>query len=72
VDENKIKRINELAKKSKTTGLSPEEKEEQNNLRQEYIKSFRSNLESTLKSVVVVDKDGNKSRLKKKEEKGSN
>ena len=59
-----IDRINELAKKSKTVGLTPEEKSEQKLLRQEYIKSFRNNLKHTLDSVIIIDKHGNKVPLK--------
>ena len=54
-----IKRINELAKKSKSEGLSEEEKEEQNKLRQEYIQIFRGNFKETLMNVKVVDQMGN-------------
>jgi uncharacterized protein YnzC (UPF0291/DUF896 family) len=62
----KITRINELSKKAKTTGLTLQEKEEQQLLRQEYIKAFRGNLQSTLNSVVIVDKAGNRTALKPK------
>jgi len=54
-----IKRINELANKSKTIGLTAEEKEEQHRLRQEYLNNFRSNFKETLMNVKVVDKMGN-------------
>lgn len=54
-----IKRINELANKSKTVGLSQEEKEEQNRLRQEYLATFRGNFKETLMNVKVVDGEGN-------------
>jgi len=54
-----LKRINELANKSKTVGLTEEEKEEQNKLRQEYIKIFRSNFKNTLMNLKVVDEEGN-------------
>ncbi|NLL04587.1 MAG: DUF896 domain-containing protein [Clostridiaceae bacterium] len=66
MDKSKIDRINELSKKSKTTGLTPAEKQEQQELRSEYIKSFRSNLKSTLDTIVIVDEKGNKSPLKQK------
>lgn len=56
VDKAKIGRINELAKKSKSTGLSPSEKDEQAKLRQEYISAFRQNLKQTLDSIEFVDK----------------
>lgn len=64
MDPNKIKRINQLAKKSKEEALTPEEIKERDNLRKEYIQGFRSNLKATLDSCVVVDEDGNKKNLK--------
>lgn len=54
-----IKRINELANKSKTIGLTEEEKLEQQRLRQEYITIFRGNMKETLMNVKVVDEEGN-------------
>lgn len=65
MDQKKIGRINELSRKQKTTGLTPEEKEEQKLLRQEYIQSFRNNLKSTLDSMVIVDETGNRRVLRK-------
>ncbi len=44
MEQSKIERINFLAKKQKGDGLTPEEKEEQEILRREYIDSFRRNL----------------------------
>ena len=64
--EKLIKRINELAKKSREQGLSEEEKTEQNTLRQEYIKRFRYGMENTLAGVYIMDKDGNKKKIEKK------
>lgn len=58
MEQNKINRINELAKKAKTVGLTTEEKEEQAILRQEYIASFRRNLRAQLDNIDVVEKDG--------------
>ncbi|MBU5424925.1 DUF896 domain-containing protein [Tissierella pigra] len=57
--EELIKRINELSHKSKTIGLTDEEKEEQQKLRQEYLKIFRGNMKRTLMEVKVVDEEGN-------------
>ncbi len=54
-----IKRINELARKSKSVGLSEEEKEEQHRLRQEYLQIFRGNFKETLMNIKVVDEMGN-------------
>ncbi len=50
--QEKIDRINFLAKKSKTAeGLTPEEKKEQETLRKEYIESFRSSLKAQLDNI---------------------
>lgn len=61
-----IKRINELAKKSKETELTKEEKAEQKLLREQYIEEFRQGVRNTLNNVYVVDKDGKEEKLKKK------
>ena len=53
-----IKRINELANKSKDLGLTEEEKEEQQRLRQEYIKIFRGNMKNTLLNTKIIDEEG--------------
>lgn len=55
----KMKRINELSKKSKTTGLSTEEAKEQTKLRQEYLSAFRSKMRQTIENVKVIDPEGN-------------
>ena len=60
-----LERINELAQKQKTVGLTEEEKLEQKALREEYIAAFRASLKSQLDSIVVVDEKGNKRKLKK-------
>ena len=57
VTQEQIKRINELAAKKKTQGLSPEELAEQAELRKIYIAAFRENLESQLKNIEFVDSD---------------
>ena len=64
--EKLIKRINELAKKSKEQGLSEEEKAEQATLRQEYIRRFRQGFENTMSSVYIMDEKGNKRKVEKK------
>lgn len=68
MEQIKLDRINELAKKSKTEGLTPEEKEEQARLRQEYIALFRRNVRQQLENVVYVDENGNEVPLKKKQQ----
>lgn len=62
-----IKRINELAKKSREVGLTEEEKAEQQKLRDEYIAAFRGNLKQTLEQTYIMDEQGNKTKLGKKQ-----
>jgi uncharacterized protein YnzC (UPF0291/DUF896 family) len=59
----KLKRINELARKSKAEGLTPEEKQEQQVLRQEYIAAFRASTKAQLDSIVLVDEQGNRRKI---------
>lgn len=68
MEQGAIARINELAKKAKGCGLTDEEKAERDILRAEYIAAFRNNLSAELDNVVVVDENGNRTRLKKKED----
>lgn len=64
--EEKIARINELARKSKTVGLTPEEKAEQAVLRKEYLAAIRKSLEAQLDNVYFVEEDGSQTKLAKK------
>lgn len=61
-----IKRINELAQKAKTEGLTEEEIVERDKLRRIYINSVVGNLEAELKNTYVMDEKGNKRKLNKK------
>ncbi len=61
-----IARINELAKKAKTEGLTPEELTERDKLRRIYIDSVKANLIGQLDNTYIVDSKGNKTPLKKK------
>ncbi len=54
----RVMRINELARKAREEGLTPEEKAEQARLRKEYLAAFRQNLETQLDNVYVVGPDG--------------
>ncbi|MDO5559357.1 MAG: DUF896 domain-containing protein [Oscillospiraceae bacterium] len=66
MDDKKIKRINELAAKSRTPeGLTEAEKEEQQQLRNEYRQSIVGNLSSQLENCVIVDDKGNKKPVRK-------
>ena len=55
ITQEKIDRINELARKSKAEGLTEEEKLEQGLLREEYIDTFKANLRSQLENIEFVD-----------------
>ena len=68
MNEDKIKRINELYRKSKNEGLSEKELLEQKNLRQEYIMAIRRNLRGTLNNVSILNPDGSVTDLSKKSE----
>ena len=61
-----IARINELARKARTEGLSPEEIVERDLLRKEYIASVKANLVGQLENTYLVDAQGNKTKLKHK------
>ena len=69
MNEEKIARINELYHKSKNEGLSPEEAEEQQELRKEYIASVRNNLKGQLDSITIVTPDGTSRNLGKEHKK---
>ena len=66
--QEKIQRINELARKAKSEGLTEEEKAEQKTLRAEYIAEWRLGVIQTLDNTYVVDEQGNERKLKKKED----
>ena len=59
LSKEKLARINELSKKSKTVGLTMEEAKEQSKLRSEYLETFRKSMSSTLENVTVYDPKGN-------------
>ncbi len=65
MEKKKIERINELARKSKITELTPEEKAEQQALRDEYRAMFRASFLNTMDNVYVVDEKGNKTKALK-------
>lgn len=58
MDQQKIKRINELYKKSKAEGLTDAERKEQKILRQEYMELVRRNLRGQLNNIDIEQKDG--------------
>lgn len=70
--QEKINRINELARKQKTVGLTEEEKQEQFVLRREYIDAFKQSLVSQLENTYIVSPDGTKKKVTAKNEKADN
>ena len=67
MEQKKIDRINELARKAKAAPLTEEEKAEQAALRREYIDSVVGSLRGQLDHTYLVDEKGNKTKLRKKE-----
>lgn len=67
MNQEKIKRINELARKAKNGPLTEEEKAEQAALRREYIDSVVGSLKGQLDNTYIVDEKGRKTKLRKKE-----
>lgn len=64
--QEKIDRINELAIKQKSIGLTEEEKKEQADLRKEYLEAIRESMRANLNNISIVEKDGNVTDLGKK------
>lgn len=69
VDQKKIDRINELAKKNKEEGLTPEEIKERDALRKEYLANFRKNFRARLENIEVVSPEEYEKRMKEKKDK---
>ena len=63
MEKAKIERINFLARQSRIWELTPEEKQEQTILRNEYRASFRRGLMSELDRVYIVDQNGKEEKL---------
>lgn len=66
MQQEKIDRINELARLAKERELTEEETAERAVLRKEYIAEWRRGAEQTLESLYVLDEHGNEVKLKKK------
>lgn len=69
MEQEKLNRINELARLSKQRPLTDEEKEEQAKLRQEYVSLVHNNLRGQLQNISIQYPDGTVKPLKSKKEK---
>lgn len=67
MEQSKIDRINELARKQKAEGLTEEEKAEQAVLRREYIESYKRSLIAQLENMYIVEPDGTKKKVTPKQ-----
>ncbi len=72
MDEKKIQRINELARKKKTVGLNEAEIMEQQELRAEYIAAIKGNIRQSLESIKIQNPDGTLIDVKKRYEEKMN
>lgn len=61
-----IARINELAKKAKADGLTPDELQERDKLRRIYIDSVKASLVGQLENTYIVQPDGTKKKVQHK------
>jgi uncharacterized protein YnzC (UPF0291/DUF896 family) len=68
ITNEKICRINELAKKSKAEGLSEEELLEQKCLRDEYIAAMRARTKEQLDRIIIVNEEDNEIIIHKEDE----
>jgi len=59
ITKDKLARINKLAQKAKKEGLTNNEKEEQQQLRQEYLQNVRQSFTNQFKTMTVMDPAGN-------------
>ncbi|MGM9652485.1 MAG: DUF896 domain-containing protein [Eubacteriales bacterium] len=66
MDQKKIDRLNELARKSRAQGLSDDEAREQSALRAEYIAAYRASLRGILENTYIERPDGTREKLQKK------
>lgn len=66
MEQFKIDRINELARIAKTRELTPEETDERQALRREYIDAMKQSLVFQLENTTIIRPDGTRQKVKKK------
>ena len=64
VTQQQIERINTLARKAKSEGLTPEELAERDALRRQYVASVRENLRAQLDNTVIQEPDGTRHHIR--------
>ena len=67
MEQEKKDRISELIRISRERELTAEEQAERQALREEYLQSWRESVSGTLDNTYLVDEDGNKRKLPKKQ-----
>ena len=67
MEQSKIDRINALARKARAEGLTEEESLERERLRREYIDSVVGSLTCQLENTYLVDENGRRTKLRRKE-----
>ncbi len=72
MEQKNIDRLNALAKKSRETGLTEDEKDEQQRLRREYIDAYKSSLHGVLSNSYIVRPDGTKEKVRRKKPQNNN
>ena len=73
MEQSKLDRINVLAKKAKSPeGLTPEETAERDALRREYIDAYKQSLISQLENTYILEPDGTKRKVGRKNEASDN
>lgn len=68
MEQAKIDRINELARKAKTGALSDAEQRERAQLRREYLDAVLGNLQQQIDNLVIIDEDGSRHTFRKRED----
>lgn len=68
MEQEKIARINALARKAKAEGLTPEETAERDALRKEYILDVKRSLVGQLENTTIIRPDGSRQKVTKKKE----
>lgn len=66
MEKEQVQRINELARKKKTVGLTLDEEKEQAALRQQYLRDFREGMKQMLDQVYIQQENGEYKKLEKK------